>query len=306
MSATPPNLALVAACGLASVGSLAYLAHAHHSSEEFEFWAISAAIFSTVGFIALLIARAVILGRRREIAAGLEKLAREPASTYGHAAGDGWLRALLARKDVFVECGRFWSAKVPRDGPRVICINVDLEPVPEPPDIFEPADLSASRAIGSQERRKRIWQVCGLVAACAYFGWVVLRHAAGVVWIPFLVSYICTIIYALYRLGIRPFELGGRVVDVACVQVRRLGRVDEFTREDSCVIISNAPRGHLRAHIVRRDGCAIKVDFASSHDDPALHQLIARWSWRDGAWARHVDEPVMNNRPLPDVPADPG
>lgn len=264
-----------------------------------EFSAVVAAIIAVGLFVGLIVAHFMMRSRRRGAAEWLRAMEGAPPRTYGQLATQLWLEALLADKSAPMMFGMAWATRSRPQGPRIVCVNLDLPHVETPGDVFEIVDLSMSRSMGKQERTQRLMQVIGLGAFVAFFMWSYTRHPSS--WMPLLMiaCYSVIIFGALYRLGIRPVEVGGATAEPGCVRVRRLTQTNTFSREDSALILMTANMETVLALMVRRDGSTWSAKFASGVCDPALQQLIARWSWRDGAAARHVGQSTMENELLP-------
>lgn len=198
-----------------------------------------------------------------------------------------------------------WLAKTGPHGPRVICIDVRLEPFPACEPVNEEIDLGPGRAIGGRERRSRwAWMIgAAFVAAItAPIAIVVKRNFPSDMQVFLTIAAIPVValgvvIISAYRLGVRPVIIAGGTAVPGSVWIPRRSGVVEFARTDS-VLVLRGDASVVDAMLARADGQFEMLQFASGTSDPALRELVSKWCWRGGAGHAWAGRPTREDDPI--------
>ena len=236
----------------------------------------------------------------------LEGVEQTPATTFGSLAWRLWHRARVDSLPEGTLNAAAWIHQTGPEGPRVLLVDAALPHFGCDAQVFEETPLGMDQTLGPKERKARITQVCifGLCIAMASYMFFHFPLTGGFMIQPTLMIalYGCMILFALYRLGVRPVQFGAASVAPGLIRTTRRGTERLYTRRDSLLIIRPV-QNRLEARIVRDTGEFDKFAFHTGNADPALHELIARWSWRENAgatWSGHATrefDPIAMGQP---------
>lgn len=250
------------------------------------FWVIFAAM--TCWFVA----RTCRLGRLRRDAARKARLAALDTEheTIEQVARRCWLEAVdSVGSRLPLDVGQILRA-AGTSGPRTLVIgDLTLPRLAVPDDLFEEVSMGATRPAGKAERKAQWILLCVAALQIA----VNLPQLLGTTPRPMslrvltLATWGFFIVFALYRLGLRPIDINATVCAPGRVTHRPrwgMGKTVEFTRDNSVLVLNELQAvGYQRVltvFLVREDGRQCMLQFRSALDDPAFHQLLHRWTYR--------------------------
>ena len=247
-----------------------------------------------------------VMVRTRHWRRRLEGVEQTPATTFGSLAWRLWHRARVDSLPEGTLNAAAWIHQTGPEGPRVLLVDAALPHFGCDAQVFEETPLGMDQTLGPKERKARITQVCffgfGIVMASYMFFHFPLTSGFMIQPTLMIALYGCMILFALYRLGVRPVQFGAASVAPGLIRTTRRGTERLYTRRDSLLIIRPV-QNRLEARIVRDTGEFDKFAFHTGNADPALHELIARWSWRENAgvtWSGHATrefDPIAMGQP---------